>query len=203
MLIGYARVSTVEQETALQLDALRAAGVALIFAEKTSGVGPRPELHRALASMRSGDVLMVYKIDRLARSLQDLLSVIERLKAAGCAFRSLTEPIDTGSALGELNLQMLGAFAQFERSMIRERVIAGQVAAIKRGVRHGRPPVLDDAARAEVARRYSAGGVTMKALAQEYGVGRWVIERAVYVAANPTKGRFAPRRPVLGPLLNG
>lgn len=138
MLIGYARVSTVEQETQLQFDALRAAGVRTIYAEKTSGVGPRPELHRALAALRPGHTLVVYKVDRLARSLKDLLQLLEKLRAEGAALRSLTEPVDTSSAMGELVLQILGAVAQFERSIIRERCEAGRVAARARGVLFGR-----------------------------------------------------------------
>lgn len=138
MLIGYARVSTNEQETRLQLDALKHAGVKKIYSEKTSGVGPRPELHRALAALRPGSTLVVYKVDRLARSLKDLLFLLDRLRLEGCAVRSLTEPIDTSSAMGELVLQILGAVAQFERSLIRERCQAGRVAAMARGVRFGR-----------------------------------------------------------------
>lgn len=138
MLIGYARVSTSEQETDLQIDALRAYGVQRIFVEKTSSVGPRPQLRLAMRALRPGHTLVVYKVDRLARSLKDLLAMLERLKTGGASLRSLTEPIDTGSAIGELVLQILGAVAQFERSLIRERAIAGQVAAYKRGVLLGR-----------------------------------------------------------------
>jgi len=142
MLIGYARVSTSEQETALQLDALHAAGVYRVFAEKTSGVGPRPELQRALVALEPDDTLVVYKVDRLARSLKDLLQLLERLRSAGCSLRSLTEPVDTSSAMGELVLQILGAVAQFERSIIRERCEAGRQAARERGVKFGREPLL-------------------------------------------------------------
>jgi DNA invertase Pin-like site-specific DNA recombinase len=128
MLIGYARVSTSEQETHLQMDALRAAGVQQVFAEKGSSVGPRPELRRALAGMAQGDVLVVWKLDRLSRGLVDLLDLIDQLKASGCGFKSLTEPIDTTNPLGVFMLQVLGAVAQLERSLIHQRVLAGQVA---------------------------------------------------------------------------
>lgn len=138
MLIGYARVSTSDQETRLQMDALKAAGVAVVYSEKGSSVGPRPQLRRALGDMRRGQILVVWKLDRLARSLKDLLALLDQLRAMGCSLRSLTEPIDTSSALGEFVLQMLGAVAQFERSLIRERAIAGQIAAYKRGVKLGR-----------------------------------------------------------------
>lgn len=157
MLIGYARVSTTDQETRLQLDALAGAGVATVFAEKTSGIGPRPELHRALAALRPGGTLVVYKVDRLARSLKDLLQLLERLRQAGCALRSLTEPVDTSSAMGELVLQILGAVAQFERSIIRERCQAGRVSAMARGVQFGRPVALDAQADRAAAEMYRAG----------------------------------------------
>lgn len=135
MLIGYARVSTSEQETRLQQDALKRAGVRTVFAEKASSEGAMPELQRALAAMMRGDVLLVWKMDRLARSLKDVLSLLERLESMGCSFRSLIGPIDTSSARGELVLQILGSVAQFERRLIRERAIAGQVAAYQRGIR--------------------------------------------------------------------
>lgn len=138
MLIGYARVSTNDQETRLQLDALKTAGVTRVFSEKGSSVGPRPQLHRAMAALTPGSTLVVYKVDRLARSLKDLLQILERMKQSGVALRSLTEPIDTSSAIGELVLQILGAVAQFERALIRERAIAGQISAYRRGVALGR-----------------------------------------------------------------
>ena len=168
MLVGYARVSTLDQETALQLDALRRAGVRRVYEEKRSAVSIRPELDAALRALQPGDVLVVYKVDRLARSLSNLLALLRRIDEAGAEFRSLTEPIDTTTAAGRLMLQLLGAFAEFERSLIRERSAAGLVAARERGVRLGRPRVVtaeDEAAmcrlvdggvsRAEVARRFS------------------------------------------------
>jgi DNA invertase Pin-like site-specific DNA recombinase len=133
MLIGYARVSTTDQDCALQIDALTGAGVTTIYRESGSGVGPRPQLRLALSNMQPMDVLTVWKIDRVARSLGDLLSILAQLKAAGAAVRSLTEPIDTTTPLGEFMFQILGAVAQLERSIIRERVIAGQAAAKARG----------------------------------------------------------------------
>ena len=145
MLIGYARVSTRDQETHLQLDALRRAGVDVIYQEKASSVGARPELQRCLAALQPGDVLVVYKMDRIARSLLDLLMILDRIKSQGAAVRSLTEPLDTAGPLGTFMVQVLGAFAQLERGIIRERVVAGQVAAIKRGRVFGRPKKLDEA----------------------------------------------------------
>jgi len=152
MLVGYARVSTNEQETRLQVDALKRFGVRRVFWEKGSGVGPRPELHRVLLLLKPGDVLVVWKLDRVARSLQDLLRVMETLRERGCSFRSLTEPVDTTTSMGRLVLQILGAVAEFERSLIRERSIAGQVAAMQRGVVWGGRPALLSAADQEEAR---------------------------------------------------
>lgn len=143
MLVGYARVSTVDQDTALQVAALRTAGVARLFEEKAGGVSVRPSLQRALYSLRAGDALVVYKVDRVARSLADLLRVVDRVTASGASFRSLTEPIDTSTPIGRMMLQLLGSFAEFERSVIRERCAAGRVAARARGVRMGRPRKVD------------------------------------------------------------
>ena len=135
MLIGYARVSTKEQDTTLQLDALQRAGVDLdnIVQEKRGGISARPQLMALLARLHKGDVVMVYKLDRFARSLADLLAIVAKIEAAGATFRSLTESIDTSSPAGRMMLAMLGAFAEFERGMIRERSMAGQQAAKDRG----------------------------------------------------------------------
>lgn len=196
MLVGYARVSTVEQETRLQRDALKRAGVRRVWEEKASAVAKRPVLDEVLASMRPGDVLVVWKLDRLARSMRDLLGVLERLEAMGCGFRSVTEPIDTSSPLGEFVLQVLGAVAQFERRLIRERSIAGQVAAYQRGVRWGgtKRRTLTDAQVRAVRRAYGAGGATMAELGRRYGVSRYSISR---VLNPPAVRRYAPL-PVLG-----
>lgn len=138
MQFGYARVSTTEQDTGLQVAALGRAGVKVYFEDQRSGVVRRPELERLLSLIGSGDELVVYKVDRVARSLQGLLDVVRMVDAAGAVFRSLTEPFDTGSLSGKLMLQMLGAFAEFERGMIRERCAAGRAAAVARGSRFGR-----------------------------------------------------------------
>ncbi|WP_369647176.1 recombinase family protein [Variovorax sp. V118] len=197
MLIGYARVSTSEQETHLQLDALRAAGVRRVFAEKGSSVGPRPELRKALASMAEGDVLVVWKLDRLSRGLVDLLGLIEQLKASGCGFRSLTEPIDTTNPLGVFMLQVLGSVAQLERSLIRQRVLAGQVSAYQRGIRWGGSVrKLDDQQVAEL-RRLKAEGVPVRVLAELFGIARSTVFD--YVGARRVSPRV--RMPVLGRLV--
>ena len=134
MLIGYARVSTVEQNLALQRDALTEAGCQRIFTEQMSGVvTDRPALHDALEFARSGDTLIVWKLDRLARSMKQLIETIENLRVRGIGFRSLTEALDTTTAQGRLVFHMFGALAEFERSLIRERTQAGLAAARRLG----------------------------------------------------------------------
>jgi DNA invertase Pin-like site-specific DNA recombinase len=130
MLIGYARVSRAdEQDTALQKRTLKEAGVERIFEEKASGGRwDRPQLQKMLEQLRRGDVVVVWKLDRLSRSLKDLLHVMERLDQAKAGFRSLTELVDTTTSAGRMLMQMVGRFAEFERSMIRERTRAGLAA---------------------------------------------------------------------------
>lgn len=166
----YARVSTLEQETDLQCDALRAAGVVRIVQEKRSGAGARPELERLLHSLQPGDLVLVYKVDRFARSLADLLRILQRIDTAGAQFRSLTEPIDTTTAAGRMLTHLLGAFAEFERSMIRERSMAGQDAAWARGVKFGRKPALSEEEARDCYRRWKAGETSRRKLAFEFGV---------------------------------
>jgi DNA invertase Pin-like site-specific DNA recombinase len=143
MLVGYARVSTQDQEPALQLDALRKAGCEKIFTEKASGAQrDRPELEAATGYMRKGDTLVVWKLDRLARSVKQLIETVEGLGEQGIGFRSLTEAIDTTTNGGRLVFHIFAALAEFERSIIRERTIAGLEAARARGRKGGRPPAL-------------------------------------------------------------
>lgn len=171
MIYGYARVSTTEQETALQLDALNRAGAQTIFQEKTSAVSKRPELRRLLAVLTTDDVLIVYKLDRLARSLRDLLGIIEQLEQIGCGFRSLTEPIDTTTPAGRLMLNILGSVAEFERSLIRERTIAGQIAAYRRGVKLGvKKRKVDDDGVKKMRDMHATGNFTYPAIAAEFKV---------------------------------
>lgn len=200
MLVGYARVSTIDQDTDLQLRALKRAGVRKVYQEKTSSVGHRPELQKLLASIAPGDILTVYKLDRVARSLKDLLSILERLEAAGAGLRSLTEPIDTHTPAGRLMLQMLGAVAEFERSLIRERSVAGTVAAIQRGVKIGRPRSLTAKQESEVLRRWTKGE-SMKALSRIYNVHMTAIRRVIYQVTRPDHPWLQPKRPVVGPRL--
>jgi DNA invertase Pin-like site-specific DNA recombinase len=143
MLVGYARVSTQDQNPALQLDALKAAGCEKLFVEKASGAQrDRPELLAALDYLRAGDSLVVWKLDRLARSLKQLIETVELLESRSIGLRSLTEAIDTTTAGGKLVFHVFGALAEFERSIIRERTKAGLDAARARGKKGGRPPAL-------------------------------------------------------------
>jgi DNA invertase Pin-like site-specific DNA recombinase len=143
MLVGYARVSTQDQNPALQLDALKAAGCEKLFVEKASGAQrDRPELLAALDYLRAGDSLVVWKLDRLARSLKQLIETVELLESRRIGLRSLTEAIDTTTAGGKLVFHVFGALAEFERSIIRERTKAGLEAARARGKKGGRPPAL-------------------------------------------------------------
>ena len=142
-LVGYARVSTAEQDTALQTDALRQAGCERIFEDTASGAKTdRPGLTDALAYLRKGDALVVWRLDRLGRSLPHLIETIADLEARGIGFRSLTENIDTTTAGGKLFFHVFGALAQFERDLIRERTKAGLDAARARGRKGGRKPVV-------------------------------------------------------------
>jgi len=195
-LFGYARVSTKLQETHLQLDALAAAGATDIRQEKCSSVGERPELHKLLSELRKGDVVLVYKMDRIARSLKDLLNILDRFTAAGATIRSLTEPLDTSGPIGLFMVQILGAVAQLERSIIRERSLAGQVAAYKRGVKLGRkkhatPPDVVEQMKADRA----TGAYTWESLGKKYGKHASTVKRLV------TGKTCRPVMPVLGALL--
>ncbi len=199
MRYGYGRVSTVLQDTALQEDAFKRAGVEQVVTEKWSSVGARPALHRLLARLRPGDEVVVYKLDRLGRSLQDLLGILERINDSGASFRSMTEPIDTGSPAGRLMFSILGAVAEFERSLIRERAIAGQVAALRRGVRWGgRRPSLSDVERAEVRELVKLHGFTQDMVAEAYGVSRSTVSRIVSPGTPPPRVRM----PVLSKYLD-
>lgn len=180
MLYGYARVSTQEQETHAQIDALRQVGVDFVFEEKRSGGDRRrPVLAGLLDQLQAGDTLVVYKLDRVARSLKHLLTVIDELEERGVGFRSLTESVDTSTPAGRMMLQMLGAFAEFELSMIRERTRAGLAAAMARGARPGRPRAMRPQDEAEAVRLFLSGEATKTELARRYGTHISSIRRAL------------------------
>jgi len=159
MLIGYARVSKNEgQDNAVQIAALKKAGAQKIFKETASGGRwDRPELHKALDQLREGDVFIVWKLDRLSRSLKDLLHIMEHIESVEAGFRSLTEAIDTTTPAGRMMMQMVGSFAEFERAMIRERTRAGLASARHQGRVGGRKPKLTTPQRREIIEKVSAG----------------------------------------------
>ncbi len=178
MLTGYARVSVNEQDTAAQVAALKAAKCERIYREKASGGRwDRPELHRLLDQLRKGDVLVVWKLDRLSRSLRDVLIIMERLAEAKAGFRSLTEAIDTTTRAGRMMMQMVGTFAEFERAMLRERTKAGLDVARREGRIGGRRPKLTDQQRAEIARMVSNGNKTAADAARLFRVHPATVSR--------------------------
>lgn len=181
MRYGYARVSTTKQDYALQVNALKGAGCDTIFTEKASGksTNGRREFQRLLKAINPGDVVMVTRLDRLARSTRDLLNIVHDLKEAGCGFVSLGETwCDTTTAASELMLTIMGGIAQFERSLILARTEAGIAKAREQGKKFGRPSALDVEQRRKIAERYAAGE-TMAELARDYECGEATIWRAL------------------------
>lgn len=180
MKIGYARVSTKDQEAHLQCDALTDAGCERIFEEKASGAQrDRPELKAAIEYLRPGDVLVVWKLDRLARSLRQLIETVEDLQERGIGFVSITEGIDTTSPGGKLVFHVFGALAEFEREMITERTRAGLKAAKARGRKLGRPAALSED-QIKMARSMKASGDhSMPQIAKQLGVSRATLYRVL------------------------
>lgn len=178
MLIGYARVSTGDQSLDLQIDALLRAGCQDIYRDEAmSGARPdRPGLLKAMGELRQGDTLIVWRLDRLARSMRDLVDIASALHAREIAFRSITEHIDIGSPLGEFILHVLGAVAQFERALIVERTRAGMEAARERGIQFGRRPALDGDMLLE-ALVLLENGMKVPEIADHIGVGRSTLYR--------------------------
>jgi DNA invertase Pin-like site-specific DNA recombinase len=176
--IGYARVSTDDQTSALQLDALRAAGSHEIFDDAAGGVRrDRPGLTGALAAVGRGDVLVVWRLDRLGRSLRHLLEIVESLRDRGVALRSLTEAVDTSTATGKLVYGILGSIAEFERELIRERTVSGIRAARRRGIHCGRRRGLSPS-QVELARfALTAADATIAHVARQMRVSRATLYR--------------------------
>jgi len=182
MIIGYARVSTEDQNTALQIDALKAAHCKEIFVEKKSGKNTdRPELVKCLKHLREGDTLVIWKLDRLGRSLKDLIEIIGRLEGDGIQFRSLTEEINTKTANGRMLFQLMAVFAEFERNLIRERTMAGLASARAKGRLGGakkKTTLSQDKAMREL---WSGGNHTSVEIAKQFNVSVPTFFRRVQV----------------------
>lgn len=178
-LIGYARVSTEDQDCAVQEEALRAAGCTIIRSEKRSGTTTegRQELETVLSFLREGDTLMVTRIDRLARSVKDLETIVARIRERGAFLRATEQPIDTATPAGKAFLQMLGVFAEFEIAIRYERQMEGIAKAKAAGVYKGRKPSVPT----EEIRRLRAEGVSPTEIAKRLGVGRASVYRALSI----------------------
>ena len=179
MIIGYARVSTDDQKLEAQIDALGAAGAERIFQDKITGSArTRPQLDQMIDQLRDGDVVTVTKYDRLARSLKDLLDIVEAIREQGAGFRSLAEDIDTTTSAGRLVFHVFASIAQFERERISERTREGLEAAKRRGRVGGRPPALSPAQRDEVRRMRDEEGRRLSEIAQLFRVSVKTVRRA-------------------------
>ena len=173
-LVGYARVSTKEQNLDLQLDALKKVGCVKIFHEKISALSQRKELDRALEYLRGDDSLVIWRLDRLGRSLKDLVTIIEDLRNAGIGFKSLNDGIDTSSPMGKLQFGIFAALAEYEREIIIQRTKAGLEAAKKRGKIGGRKPGLNNEAKKKAAsakKLYLTGDYTADEICAMTGIG--------------------------------
>ena len=185
--IGYARVSTDDQNLDLQRDALHLAGVESIYEETASGKSAgRLELEHCLKALRSGDTLVVWRLDRLGRSLPDLVRIVAELEEKGIGFQSITEKIETASAAGKLIFHVFAALAEFERNLIRERTRAGLAAARARGRAGGRKPKLDTRQIIEIKRLMSDPTIPVSQIAERYKVSRTTIYNVAPRAAAST-----------------
>ncbi len=183
-LMGYARVSTADQNPNLQLDALQEAGCLRVFVDQASGVlDGRPELRKLLEQLQPGNTLVVWKLDRLGRSLRHLIDVVSELQSRGVGFRSLQENIDTTTPGGKLVFHVFGALAEFERDMIRERTYAGLAAARARGRKGGRPSTMTPTKRGLAREMYDKKEYTVDAIAKTIGVSKATVYRHLSVGA--------------------
>ena len=181
MLIGYARVSRGDDQTTdAQTHALTDAGAERVYTETASGGRwDRPELHRMIDQLRPGDVVVVTRLDRLSRSLKDLLTLLERIEAAGAGFKAIAEAVDTTTPAGRMLASMIGAFAEYERAIIRERTREGAAEARRNGRTGGRPPSLSREQEAAAVGMIQRGERTQAAVARLFGVDRSTVSRAV------------------------
>lgn len=178
--IGYARVSTADQDLSLQLDVLRATGCEPIYSEHASGKqADRPELAQAMKALRAGDTLVVWRLDRLGSSLPDLIATVNELASRGICFESVTEAIDTTTASGKLVFNIFASLADFERHLISERTRAGLAAGRARGRRGGRPPALTPKQVREARLLLTDPNATVTAVAERYGVSRTTLYKGL------------------------
>ncbi|HYG85059.1 MAG TPA: recombinase family protein [Azospirillum sp.] len=187
MLLGYARVSTVDQNLDAQFAALVAAGVnpARIYTDKASGAkADRPGLAELMRALREDDVIVIWRLDRLGRSLRELLELVSRIEAAGAGLRSLTETLDTTTPTGRLLFHLFGAIAEFERGLIRERTLVGLAAARERGSKPGRKPLLTGNRLAAVRTLWTNQSIPITDICKQFKVSR----RTLYRELGPREG---------------
>lgn len=189
MKIGYARVSTEDQNLYLQADALNAAGCQVIYEEHASGKNTksRPELENCLKSLRAGDVLTVWRLDRLGRSLADLVKIVTDLESKNIGFESIVEKIDTTTSTGRFVFHLFAALAEFERNIIRERTMAGMKAARARGRSGGRPSKLSLSELAVAKSLVKAGDLSMAEIARQLNISRTTLYRVLSPNSNNKK----------------
>lgn len=193
VIYGYARVSTLEQSTKLQQVAFTKNGVLNVHHETMSGVKKRPVLDNLIDNvLKPGDVLCVYKLDRLARSMSHFIRIFERLKARKVGFKSLTESIETETPQGRMFVQLLGVFAEFERELIRERCMAGQKAARARGQTWGRKRLFSDEEAKQVAEMWRSGWYEQPLLAEMFEISLSCLRDNIHRIEN--RGRWAKRK---------
>ncbi len=183
MMYGYARVSTGDQDLAIQEAALQCAGCTVVRSEKVSGTSldGRTELHTLMQFLRAGDILVVTRIDRLARSLRDLQNLVADLKVKGVHLKATEQPIDTSTAAGKAFLDMLGVFAEFETNLRRERQFEGIAKAKLEGIYKGRKPTIDT----QRVRYLRSSGMGASAIARELGIGRASVYRCLDAESGP------------------
>ena len=180
MRVGYARVSTGDQTLSLQEDALKKAACERVFKEHASGKNvDRPQLKACLATLRQGDTLVVWRLDRLGRSLQDLISVVREMEGIGVELVSVTEKIDTSSAAGKLTFYIFAVLAEFERNLIRERTLAGLASARARGIKGGAPTKTTATQRKSIRALYRDHSVPIKEITKQFKISKTTLHRIV------------------------
>ena len=189
-VLGYARVSTDDQHLDLQRDALTKAGCSVIYEEAASGKSTvRPELEQCRKALREGDTLVVWRLDRLGRSLPDLVQIVAELEQRGVGFESLTEKIETDSAAGRLVFHVFAALSEFERNLIRERTHAGLAAARARGRKGGRKPALTDKQIKEVRKLMTDKTMPVSRIQELYGVSKTTLYKYAQAVGDPVRGK--------------